>query len=164
MAIRIKALCPTTDAMYRDNHESDPMAIGSFARRQSLAPRLLDQMRDCIRYKHYSLRTEKAYLFWVRHFIRFHGLTHPKTMGGPEIEGYLTHLATVRKVAPSTHKQALAAILFLYRDEAAVLLAALWLWSTPAEVPDAAHTRCDILLSPTCLMPAWTFVGCGNCI
>jgi integron integrase len=73
-------------------------------------------MRERIRYKHYSLRTEKAYLFWVRRFIRFHGLRHPKTMGGPEIERYLSHLATVAKVAPSTHKQALASILFLYRE------------------------------------------------
>jgi integron integrase len=73
-------------------------------------------MRERIRYKHYSLRTEKAYVFWVRRFIRFHGLKHPKTMGGPEVERYLTHLATTAKVAPSTHKQALAAILFLYRE------------------------------------------------
>jgi integron integrase len=73
-------------------------------------------MRDRIRYKHYSFRTEKAYLFWVRRFIRFHGLKHPKSMGGAEIERYLSHLATVVKVAPSTHKQALAAILFLYRE------------------------------------------------
>jgi integron integrase len=73
-------------------------------------------MRDCIRYKHYSLRTEKAYLFWVRRFIRFHALRHPKSMGAPEVELYLTHLATVAKVSSSTHKQALAAILFLYRE------------------------------------------------
>jgi integron integrase len=73
-------------------------------------------MRARIRYKHYSLRTEKAYLFWVRRFIRFHNLRHPKSMGAPEVERYLTHLATVAKVSPSTHKQALAAILFLYRE------------------------------------------------
>jgi integron integrase len=79
-------------------------------------PRLLDQMRQRIRYKHYSLRTEKAYLFWAREFIRFHGMTHPRTMGVPEVERFLTHLATEKKVAPSTHKQALAAILFLYRE------------------------------------------------
>jgi integron integrase len=78
--------------------------------------RLLDQMRECIRYKHYSLRTEKAYVFWVQRFIRFHGLKHPRTLGGPEIERYLSHLATAMHVAPSTHKQALAAILFLYRE------------------------------------------------
>jgi integron integrase len=79
-------------------------------------PRLLDQMRARIRYKHYSLRTEKAYIFWVRRFIRFHGLKHPRTMGAPDVERFLTHLATEAKVAPSTHKQALAAVLFLYRE------------------------------------------------
>ena len=81
-----------------------------------MAPRLLDQMRERIRYKHYSLRTEKAYLFWVRRFIRFHALRHPRTMGAREVELYLTHLATVAKVSASTHKQALAAIVFLYRE------------------------------------------------
>jgi integron integrase len=78
--------------------------------------RLLDQMRQRIRYKHYSLRTEKAYLFWVQRFIRFHGLKHPRQLGAPEIESFLTHLATSMKAAPSTHKQALAAIIFLYRE------------------------------------------------
>jgi integron integrase len=73
-------------------------------------------MRARIRYKHYSLRTEKAYIFWVRRFIQFHGLKHPRTMGSPEVERFLTHLATEAKVAPSTHKQALAAVLFLYRE------------------------------------------------
>ena len=73
-------------------------------------------MRQRIRYKHYSLRTEKAYLFWVRRYIRFHHLRHPRVMGGPEIEAWLTHLATVLKVSASTHKQALAAVLFLYRE------------------------------------------------
>lgn len=102
--------------MYRDNREGDPLNPETLPRHRHPAPRLLDQMRERIRYKHYSLRTEKAYLFWVRRFIRFHGLRHPKTMGGPEIERYLTHLATVAKVAPSTHKQALAGILFLYRE------------------------------------------------
>jgi integron integrase len=79
-------------------------------------PRLLDQMRDRIRYKHYSLRTEKAYLYWARSFIRFHGLKHPRTMGGREIELYLSHLANNARVSSSTHKQALAGILFLYRE------------------------------------------------
>ncbi len=102
--------------MYRHNREGDTPIPESRPRHQNPAPRLLDQMRDRIRYKHYSYRTDKAYLFWVRRFIRFHGLKHPKTMGGPEIERFLTHLATVTKVAPSTHKQALASILFLYRE------------------------------------------------
>ena len=78
--------------------------------------RLLDQMRERIRYCHYSLRTEQAYLFWVRRFIRFHRVRHPRTMGSAEVEAFLSHLATERHVAPSTHKQALAALLFLYRQ------------------------------------------------
>lgn len=78
--------------------------------------RLLDQMRERIRYCHYSLRTEQAYVFWVRRFIRFHRLRHPRSMGSPEVEAFLIHLATERHVAPSTHKQALAALLFLYRQ------------------------------------------------
>jgi integron integrase len=78
--------------------------------------RLLDRLRERIRYCHYSLRTEQAYVFWARQFIRFHELRHPLTMGAPEVERFLSHLATVRKCAPSTHKQALSAILFLYRQ------------------------------------------------
>lgn len=104
--------------MYRYNHktpETDAPA-GTSAAPATREPRLLDAMRQRIRYKHYSLRTEKAYLFWVRRFIRFHALRHPRTMSGPDIERYLTHLATVVKVSASTHKQALAAILFLYRE------------------------------------------------
>src|SRR5262249_33029806 len=77
---------------------------------------LLDQLRERIGYCHYSLRTEQAYVFWVRRFIRFHELRHPREMGAPEVEAFLTHLATARSVAPSTHKQALAAVLFLYRQ------------------------------------------------
>src|SRR5688572_30852354 len=68
--------------------------------------RLLDQVRERIRYCHYSLRTEQAYVFWVRRFIRFHRLRHPRQMGAAEVEAFLTHLATDLKVAPSTHKQA----------------------------------------------------------
>jgi integrase len=84
--------------------------------------RLLDQVRERIRYCHYSLRTEQAYLFWVRRFIRFHHLRHPRLMGSTEVEAFLTHLATERHVAPSTHKQALAAILFLYTQVSAIEL------------------------------------------
>jgi integron integrase len=90
--------------------------MDSITRPQLRSVRLLDQMRERIRYCHYSLRTEKAYLFWVRRFIRFHRLRHPRSMGCAEVEAFLTHLATERHVAPSTHKQALAALLFLYRQ------------------------------------------------
>ncbi|WP_157256388.1 integron integrase, partial [Pelomonas sp. Root1217] len=78
------------------------------------APRLLDQVRERIRMMHYSLRTEQAYVYWCRAFIRFHGLKHPATMGGPEVEAFLTHLAADRGLAVSSHRQALSALLFLY--------------------------------------------------
>jgi integrase len=78
--------------------------------------RLLDQVRERIRYLHYSLSTEKLYVYWVRFFIRWHGLKHPRDMGAKEVEGFLTMLATERKVSASTHNQALSALLFLYRE------------------------------------------------
>jgi integron integrase len=77
--------------------------------------RLIDQLREQIRYRHYSLRTEEAYVHWVRAFIRFHGLQHPRVLGQGEIESFLTWLAAERQVSPSTHKQALSALLFLYQ-------------------------------------------------
>jgi integron integrase len=86
------------------------------SRRPLRSVRLLDQLRERIRYMHYSLRTEQAYVFWVRRFIRFHRMRHPRDMGAADVESFLTHLATECKVASSTHKQALAAILFLYRQ------------------------------------------------
>ena len=78
------------------------------------APRLLDQVRERIRMMHYSLRTEQAYVHWCRALIRFHGLKHPATMGGPEVEAFLTHLAPDRGLAVSSHRQALSALPFLY--------------------------------------------------
>lgn len=81
----------------------------------SQPPRLLDLLRMQIRYMHYSLRTEQAYVHWVRAFIRFHGLRHPAELSGAEVETFLGWLATERGVAPATHKQALSALLFLYQ-------------------------------------------------
>ncbi len=80
------------------------------------ATRLLDQVRERIRYKHYSLRTEQAYVQWVRMFVKWHGLRHPRDMGQLEIEGFLAMLANERRVAAATHNQALSALLFLYRE------------------------------------------------
>jgi integron integrase len=80
-----------------------------------MKPRLLDQVRDVIRRKHYSLRTERSYLNWIRRYILFHNKRHPAEMGAPEIEAFLTYLAIERKVAASTQNQALSALLFLYR-------------------------------------------------
>ncbi|MEK8046184.1 integron integrase [Ideonella margarita] len=78
------------------------------------SPRLLAQLRERLRFMHYSLRTEEAYVYWVKAFIRFHGLRHPAELGGSDVEAFLTHLADERSVAPSTHSQALSALLFFY--------------------------------------------------
>jgi len=80
------------------------------------APRLLEVVRERIRYRHFSYRTEQAYVGWVRRYIGFHGRRHPREMGAPEIESFLNHLANERNVAASTHNQALSALLFLYGD------------------------------------------------
>jgi site-specific recombinase XerD len=79
-------------------------------------PRLLDRVRLAIRARHYSPRTEKAYVGWVRRFILFHGKRHPSEMGAPEVRKYLSHLASRRNVAASTQNQAFSALLFLYRE------------------------------------------------
>ena len=78
--------------------------------------KLLDQVTDVIRKKHYSIRTEQAYVDWIKRFIFFHGKRHPKDMGEKEISQYISHLAKVRNVAASTQNQALNAIVFLYRQ------------------------------------------------
>ncbi|HKZ77192.1 MAG TPA: phage integrase N-terminal SAM-like domain-containing protein, partial [Pyrinomonadaceae bacterium] len=79
-------------------------------------PKLLEQVRDLIRTRHYSYRTEEAYLNWVRQYILFHGKRHPAEMGAAEVSQFLTHLAVKRQVAASTQNQALAALLFLYKN------------------------------------------------
>jgi integron integrase len=79
-------------------------------------PRLLDQVRDACRVRHYSLRTEDAYAQWIRRFILFHDKRHPREMGTAEINAFLTHLAVQGHVAASTQNQAFAALLFLYQQ------------------------------------------------
>jgi integron integrase len=79
-------------------------------------PRLLDQVRDRIRFKHYSIRTEQAYLDWVRRFVVFHGRRHPRELGHGHVEAFLTHLAVEGNVAAATQNQAKSALLFLYKE------------------------------------------------
>jgi integron integrase len=79
------------------------------------SPRLLDRVRQHLRVRHYSIRTEQAYTDWIKRFILFNGKRHPETMGENEITAFLTHLATDRNVAASTQNQALSALLFLYQ-------------------------------------------------
>lgn len=78
--------------------------------------KLLDVVRDKIRFKHYSLSTERTYLYWIKYFILYHNKRHPIQMGKPEIEQFLTWLATDKKVSPTTQNQAFSAILFLYKE------------------------------------------------
>lgn len=78
-------------------------------------PRLLDQMREALRSRHYSGRTEQTCCHWVKRFIVYHNVRHPAEMGEPQINAFLTHLAVKEKVSASTQNQALSALLFLYR-------------------------------------------------
>jgi integron integrase len=82
---------------------------------EAAKPRLLDRVREAIRVRHYSYRTEEQYVFWVRRYILFHGRRHPLDMGAVEVEAFLSSLAVHGKVAAATQNQALAAVLFLYR-------------------------------------------------
>jgi integron integrase len=77
--------------------------------------KLLDQVRDAIRLKHYSYKTEQSYVAWIRRYILFHNKRHPQEMGTEEVEAFLTHLAVTENVAASTQNQALSALIFLYR-------------------------------------------------
>jgi len=78
--------------------------------------KLLDQVRDKIRLKHYSIRTEKSYVGWIKRYIAFHKMRHPSEMGKQDIENFLTFLAVEKKVSPTTQNQAFSALLFLYRE------------------------------------------------
>jgi site-specific recombinase XerD len=86
------------------------------------SPRLLDQVRQSARLKHFSPKTEKAYLHYIHEFILFHNKRHPLEMGAPEIRAYLSHLAIDKNVAASTQNVALSALLFLYKQVLAVAL------------------------------------------
>ncbi|MBT9518715.1 MAG: integron integrase [Methyloversatilis discipulorum] len=105
--------------------------------------RLLDQLRERVRYLHYTISTEKTYVYWVRAFIRFHRLRHPATMGRVEIEAFLSWLANERSVAVSTHKQALSALLFLYRHVLGIDLP----WMSEIGRPRTTR-RLPVVLSP----------------
>ncbi len=106
-------------------------------------PRLLDQVREAIRSRHYSPRTEKAYIFWIRRFIVFNGRRHPSSMAEPEISRFLAALATRLRVSASTQNQAFSAILFLFRSVLGRELKGLQ--GTPrAKLPE----RVPVVLSP----------------
>jgi len=88
--------------------------LGATARQNK--PKLLDEVRDVIRRKHFSIRTEQTYVDWIRRFILFHNKRHPREMAETEVTQFLTHLARDGHVAASTQNQALSALLFLYKE------------------------------------------------
>lgn len=92
-----------------------PLAVRETSALPAPKPRLLDRVREAIRARHYSRRTEKTYVAWIRRYILFHGKRHPAEMGAPEVTRFLTWLAVDKNVAASTQNQALSAILFLYQ-------------------------------------------------
>lgn len=107
-------------------------------------PKLLERMRTHLRTRHYSIRTEQAYLDWARRFILYHHKRHPQEMGAAEVEAFLSHLAVVRQVSASTQNQAKAALLYLYRQVLAIDLP--WL----DEVVQAKRPqRLPVMLTPS---------------
>ena len=87
---------------------------------QPTSLRLMDQVRETLRFYHYAYNTEKSYVEWILRFIHFSGKRHPKDMGKPEIEKFLSHLAINRNVAAATQNQAFNAIMFLYKKSSIV--------------------------------------------
>ena len=96
-----------------DIHESS--AIGHRMANKKHSSPFIDSVRNAIRVRHYSIRTEEAYVSWIKRFIRFHGMRHPKDLGDAEVVQFLTHLAVDGKVSASTQNQALNALVFMYR-------------------------------------------------
>jgi len=99
---------------------------------QDRKPKLLDRLREALRSRHYSRRTEQTYCQWVKRFIFFHNVRHPAEMAEPEMNAFLTHLAVKERVSASTQTQALSALLFLYRHVWVGRLESSRGWSAPA--------------------------------
>ena len=99
----------------RQAHDNVGKADRGLTQGPQRKPKLLDQLREALRSRHYSRRTEQTYCHWVRRFIFFQNVRHPAQMAEPEINAFLTHLAVKQKVSASTQNQALSALLFLYR-------------------------------------------------
>ena len=126
------------------------------------APRLLDRVRDKIRSKHYSLRTEQAYIDWIKRFIHFHGKRHPAELSAPDVEAFLTHLAVERNVSAATQNQAKSALLFVYKEVLGVDLA--WLndvtrAKSPVRVP-VVLTRAEVARVLARLEGVHRLIGC----
>ncbi len=134
---------PTLFADFMTSYNESTTYLKGSGKVRLKSAKVLDQLRERIRYLHYSIRTEEAYVYWVRTFIRFHGLRHPATLGGAEVEAFLSWLANTRNVAASTHKQALSALLFFYGKVLGVDLP----WMTEMGRPRTKR-RLPVVLSP----------------
>jgi integron integrase len=128
---------------------------------QPAKPKLLDQVRDRIRLKHYSRRTEDVYLDWAKRYILYHNKTHPQEMGKKEIEEFLTYLARDRKVSASTQNQAKSALLFLYKEVLGITLP--WVGEVePAKKPQkmpVVLTENEVQLLLAKLSDTWLLLG-----
>ncbi len=102
--------------MFDDSISADGLLVADNNLPYRRSSRLLDKVRNVIRCKHYSIRTEQSYVDWIRRYIYFHNKQHPKDMGKTHISDFLTHLAVDKKVAGSTQNQAMCALVFLYRQ------------------------------------------------
>jgi integron integrase len=107
---------PLLQSVRRDSIVIAILISTLFMQTQNTLPKLLDQVRERIRVKHYSIRTERQYVQWIKRFILFHGKLHPQEMGVAEVEAFLTHLAVKEKLSASTQNQALSGLLFLYKE------------------------------------------------
>jgi site-specific recombinase XerD len=105
----------TSNSLNRLHHFQPNRSIARIAPNMAPTRRLLEEVRKEIRLRHYSYRTEKAYVEWIWRFVVFHGKQNPKLLGGPEVEKFLSNLAQERNVSAATQSQALAALLFLYK-------------------------------------------------
>lgn len=134
--------------------------------------KLLDQVRDVIRKRHYSIRTEQTYVNWIRQYILFHKKRHPKDMGEKEISQYISNLATDRNVASSTQNQALNSIVFLYKHVLKIDLddfGHMERAKRPERLPtvmtkgERGWPRFAIVLQHTCWRQAMILEQCRNC-
>lgn len=126
--------CPTLQSV---ENAASPVALWN-AESMPEAPRLIPRVRAALRARHYSRRTEEAYVMWIKRFILFHNKRHPSSMGGDEVNAFLTSLAVDQHVAAATQNQALSALLFLYRtvlDEPLPWIADLVRAHRPARLP-----------------------------
>ena len=148
-------------------HPKDAVVSGSQGK-GTRASGLLERVRECCRVRHYSLRTERAYVDWIRRFVMANGKRHPRDMGADEVEVFLSGLATRNDVAASTQNQALSALLFLYREVLGIQLP--WMESVvrakrpqkiPAVLSRAEETRLLALMEGQVALMASLLYGTG---